>query len=196
MGDSIAAYEDHAQSFLDSRDISSVGVEVVRQWALSVGADSTVIEIACGGGLPITKTLVDTRLKIWAIDSSETLVDVFKNRFPEIPVQCESVLTSDYFMRKYDAAISVGLIFLLEESDQTKMLERVSDVLHPGASFLLSAPVEAGRWKDINTGHTCVSLGRNAYEDAFERTGFRLIQCHEDVGKNNYYEIERNVRST
>jgi len=195
MGDSITAYETHAQSFLDKRDNSSVGSEVVRRWANTVGGGSSVIEIACGGGMPITNTLVESGLKIWAIDSSETLTAVFKNRFPEIPVQCESVLTSDYFKRKYDAAISVGLIFLLNESDQIKMLEQVSDVLHPGASFLLSAPVEVGSWKDTNTGHTCVSLGQEAYEIAFEQSGFRIVQYHEDIGKNNYYEMERVVPS-
>ena len=189
--DSISAYEKNAQNFLRSRDRSKVGIQVTNQWARSLKSNAEVIEIACGGGIPVTQTLVDAGVKLWAIDSSPTLVAAFKERFPDIPAHCAAVLESDYFRRKYDAAISIGLIFLLREEDQFKMLHRVSEILRPGASFLFTAPVEVGIWKDINTGHACKSLGRDAYERAFALSGFKLIGLNVDSGNNNYYEVEK-----
>jgi len=191
--DSIDAYETHAQNFLQCRDASKVGVQAANRWAHSLRPGAKVIEIACGGGIPVTQILVDAGLKVWAIDSSPTLISVFKDRFPDIPAQCDTVMASDYFQRKYDAAISIGLIFLLSERDQIKMLDRVSEILHPRASFLFTAPVEVGSWSDISTGHTCKSLGREVYESALEQSGFRVVGCYEDSGKNNYYETEKIV---
>lgn len=193
--DSVAAYEKHAQTFLQCRDASKVGVQVANRWAHSLEHGSEVIEIACGGGVPITQILVDAGLKVWAIDSSPTLITVFKDRFPDIPVKCDTVLESDYFRRKYDAAISIGLIFLLGKRDQLEMLEKVSKILHPGASFLFTAPIEVGTWIDVNTGHACISLGQETYESALEKSGFRVLRRYEDSGKNNCYETEKIVSS-
>ena len=193
--DSVVAYEKHAHSFLQCRDVSRVGIQVASRWACSLEHGSNVIEIACGGGMPVTKVLVDAGLKVWAIDSSPTLIAVFKERFPDIPAKCDTVLNSDYFRRKYDAAISVGLIFLLSESDQLKMLKRVSEILYPGARFIFTAPIEVGTWADVNTGHTCRSLGQCAYERALEQSGFRVLDRYEDSGMNNYYDAEKIVSS-
>ena len=189
--DSIDAYETHARTFLHCRDTSTVGIHVANQWARSLTPNANVIEIACGGGLPVSRTLVNAGLKLWAIDASPTLISVFKDRFPVVPTQCATVLESDFFQRKFDAAIAVGLIFLLSERDQIKMLNRVSDILRPGASFLFTAPIEQGTWVDVNTGHSCISLGQKVYEKTLEQSGFRVVGHHEDSGKNNYYQAEK-----
>ena len=190
--DSSIAYEKNAKKFLQQRDNSRIGTQVVSTWARSLKPDSSVIDIACGGGLPVTQSLVESGVSVWAIDSSPTLVDSFSKRFPEIPAECASVLDSDYFGRRFDAAISIGLIFLLAEGDQIRMLKRVSDILNPGASFLFTAPIETGTWTDTNTGHGCISMGRDNYRSALEQAGFQIVKCHVDSGANNYYEVEKN----
>lgn len=191
--DSTNTYEEHARSFLQYRDKSKVGVRAASQWAKSLGLNAEVIEIACGGGIPVSQTLVDAGLKLWVIDSSPTLLDEFKDRFPDIPAQCGSILESDLFGRNFDAAISIGLIFLLCERDQIRMLHRVSEILLPNASFLFTAPLEAGTWTDVLTGHTCLSLGQDVYKKTLEQSGFRVIGNFEDSGKNNYYEAQKVV---
>lgn len=188
---SISAYEKHAQKFLQHRDKSTVGTQVTKQWAHSLIPNADVLEIACGGGIPVSQTLVNVGLKLWAIDSSHTLISIFKNRFPNIPAQCATVLESDFFLRDFDAAISIGLIFLLSEEDQINMLKRISKILRPRASFLFTAPIEKGTWIDVNTGHSCISLGQDAYESVLAQSGFRVMKCYEDSGKNNYYETQK-----
>jgi len=76
---SIDAYERHARKFLQRRDVSRVGIQVADRWARSLKPGAEVIEIACGGGIPVTRTLVDAELKIWAVDSSPSLIAVFRN---------------------------------------------------------------------------------------------------------------------
>ena len=88
VSDSARAYEIYARQFLNVRDRSTIGIGVIEQWAHSLPAGSDVLEIACGGGIPVTRILTVAGLKLWAVDSSPTLVSEFKVRFPDIPVEC------------------------------------------------------------------------------------------------------------
>jgi SAM-dependent methyltransferase len=191
MMDSAKAYEANAHEYLRGRDGSSIGSVVVDQWTRTLRKGATVIELACGGGFPITRVLEAAGLQLWAVDSSPTLVEVFRSRFPAIPVQCMGVQESDFFGRTYEAAIAVGLIFLLPESDQIKLISRVAEILEPGGRFLFMAPIEKGAWNDMNTGLECRSLGQESYENHLREAGFRVVATFSDKGANNYYDVER-----
>jgi SAM-dependent methyltransferase len=191
LTDSAIAYETHAQEFLQGRDASTIGSVVVERWARALPIGSEVIELGCGAGYPITRVLHATGLRLWAIDSSISLVKEFKQRFPAIPVQCEKVQSSNFFNRTYHAAIAVGLLFLLPENDQLALIERVARILEPGGRFLFTAPIEIGEWNDLNTGIVCHSLGRIRYESCLNAAGFRIVSTFSDKGENNYYDVER-----
>lgn len=191
MIESSEAYERNAQEFLNRRDKSLIGSQVVAQWGATLAERSSVIELACGGGYPITRALSKTDLRLWAIDSSPSLVQVFRSRFPHIPVQCSTVQDCDYFHRTYDAALAIGLVFLLSESDQIKLFSTVSGILNPRGRFLFTAPTETGAWKDMNTGIECVSLGKERYTELLAGAEFRINSTFYDKGKNNYYDVQR-----
>jgi len=55
---SAIAYEKNATRFLDNRDRSAIGANVVRQWAATLDQSSEVLDIGCGSGYPITLELV------------------------------------------------------------------------------------------------------------------------------------------
>lgn len=188
---SAGAYEICAREFLAARDGSVVGADIVSDWARSLPGGTDVIEIACGGGLPVTRALVEAGANIWAIDSSATLLATFRSRFPAIPTRCQSALECDYFGRRFDAALAIGLMFLLEESEQIALLYRVSEILLPGGHFLFTAPSDAGTWRDIITGQECRSLGQARYVDALKRGGFHLMRTCVDSGDNHYYDARK-----
>ena len=187
--DSASAYEARAHEFLRGRDQSPIGAQVVDRWSRTLGQGSAVIELGCGGGYPVTRVLHAAGLKLWAIDSSSTLVAAFRRRFPAIPVQCEKVQESDFFGRTYDAAIAIGLLFLLPEADQRSLIANVSRILVPGGRFLFTAPIETGNWIDMNTGMQCQSLGQAGYEECLSAAAFRVASTFKDRGENNYYEV-------
>lgn len=184
-------YEMQALKYLDARDQSRVGVEIVERWARSLPFGTPVVEIACGGGYPLTQVLVDAGLAVWAIDTSPTLLRQFRLRFPAIPTQCASALESNYFGRTFEAVLSIGLLSFLLEDEQLALLHRVSEILEPRGRFLFTAPIETGTWRDVTTGLECWSLGRIAYTRALQHLGFRMIRTHVDEGETNYYEAEK-----
>ena len=189
--DSVEAYEVHAREFLRQRDESLVGSHVVKQRSHTLPAGASVIELACGGGRPITGVLSEAGLGLWAIDSSPTLVAAFRSRFPAIPVQCAKVQETDFFGRIYDAAVAIGLIFLLDEPDQAALIARIADIVVPGGRFLFTAPTQVHDWIDVNTGAACRSLGQARYGELLSKVGFRVVATFVDKGENNYYDAEK-----
>lgn len=188
---SATAYETHAQEFLAARDASNVGADIVSRWAGSLPAGTDVVEIACGGGYPVSRALVEACVNLWAVDSSPTLLETFRARFPDVPTRCSLALECDYFERKFGAAVAIGLLFLLGESEQVALIHRVSDILLPNGRFLFTAPIQVAAWRDITTGHESRSLGEARYVQALERAGFRVIGTHVDEGESNYFEAQK-----
>ena len=188
MQDSALDYENHALEFLRSRDTSSIGADRVRLWSQSLPTGASVLELACGGGYPITRQLQAAGLQIQAIDSSPTLVAKFQSRFPEIPVECARVQDSLFFQKKFDAVVAIGLLFLLEEDQQRELILKVSRCLLPGGRFLFTAPLETGKWKDMITRTLSHSPGQRAYTQYLEMAGLRIIETYSDAGANNYYD--------
>lgn len=189
--DSAQAYEHNAITFLRGRDQSLIGSKTVEQWCHDLPDGSQGIELACGGGYPITQALDRQRLQLWAVDSSPTLVATFQSRFPHIPIQCARVQDCDFFNRTYHFAIAIGLLFLLPKADQIDLISRISGILKSDARFLLTAPVEKGNWFDNNTGLKCESLGQVAYEQIFIEAGFEVVSTYTDKGANNYYDLRK-----
>src|SRR5262247_3417981 len=54
-----------ANEFLRGRDTSPIGAVVVDQWSRTLRRGATVIELACGGGYPITRALETAGLQVW-----------------------------------------------------------------------------------------------------------------------------------
>ena len=193
--DSAIAYEKNAHDFLSKRDQSNIGIQVVQDWAMSLPKGAEVLELACGGGHPITKELENAGLNLWAIDSSETLLSEFRIRFPNIPSKCERGQEADYFNKQFDAVIAVGLLFLLPEFDQEHLIKKVSQHIRDDGRFLFTAPTQKGKWRDLNTGIECHSLGNEKYEKLLATNGFRIISKFLDKGDNNYYDAKLDTKS-
>ena len=189
--DSAAAYERNASAFLANRDRSNIGYKVVRDWAAALAPASDILELGCGGGYPVTAELERAGLTLWAIDGSPSLMSVFRERFPGAKARCERVQESNFFGRKFDAVIAIGLIFLLPRQDQETLIGRVAGLLPSGGRFLFTAPVETGTWRDMNTGLVCDSPGLDAYTASLRGQGFHTITRRVDKGGNNHYDAMR-----
>ena len=135
--DSAQAYENIAIEFMRGRDRSPIGEQVIRQWCQTLPQKADVIELGCGAGYPVTRELHAGGMQLWAVDCSPTLLRDFSERFSEIPVQCSRVQECDFFNRTFDAAVAIGLKFLLPEAEQEELINRVAGILVPGGRFLM-----------------------------------------------------------
>jgi 2-polyprenyl-3-methyl-5-hydroxy-6-metoxy-1,4-benzoquinol methylase len=117
-------YEGIAPSFIKARGqtINGIGTSSVRTWAQTLPQGSTVLDLGCGTGIPISRVLTDEGLTVYGIDASATLVKAFRQNLPQSPVAYESVEDSLFFNRKFDGIIAWGLMFLLPNGAQAKVI--------------------------------------------------------------------------
>ncbi|MBU2167434.1 MAG: class I SAM-dependent methyltransferase [Alphaproteobacteria bacterium] len=175
-----------AQAFMAAR--SDTGADVVRRWASHLPPGGAVVDLGCGFGEPVTRTLIKAGLAVWGVDASPTLVAEYRRRFPDCPVACEAAEASELFGRSFDGAVAVGLLFLLPEADQRRLIARVAGALTSGGRFLFSAPRQECAWDDMLTGRPSRSLGEAAYREALEAVGLTLVGQRTDPGGNHYFD--------
>jgi SAM-dependent methyltransferase len=191
MSDLSNGYNDEAESFISNRN-SIIGVSVVRSWAQMLPAGTSVLEIGCGDGIPITKTLIEEGLDIFAVDASPKMVSAFRHNFPGTPVICEAAERLHKFDRRFNAAIAWGLMFLLTPEAQKTVIQNIGNVLSQGGRFLFTSPREAVAWTDVRTGRKSVSLGSFEYQSLLSSANLSLISEYNDEGSNHYFEAEKN----
>lgn len=187
--DRSGGWEAISEKFMAAR--SNIGVALVRQWAGHLPPAGDVVDIGCGAGVPISEALANQGLNVFGIDASPTLISAFRRHFPNAQAACEAVEDSRFFGRKFDAAIAVGLIFLLSPKAQRKTIKRVGSALKPGGRFLFSAPRQECEWNDLLTGQLSVSLGMEQYRQILDRAGMTIIDSHVDEGENHYIDAVR-----
>jgi 2-polyprenyl-3-methyl-5-hydroxy-6-metoxy-1,4-benzoquinol methylase len=186
-------YEDHAATFIRcrSKGIDGVGASSVRRWASSLLPNATVLDVGCGAGDPISKALVDEGFTVYGIDASPSMVQIFKQAFPDSPVACEAAEDSSFFNRQFDAIISWGLIFLLPEETQEVVIQKMAIALSTGGKLLFTAPSQKMKWEDAITAIESISLGAERYKELLAASGLSLIEEFEDEGENHYYHAVR-----
>lgn len=189
FGDPSNGYDSIAQDFMAVRSTS--GREVVRRWAASLPRSCSVVDIGAGYGDPLTSVLIDQGLSVMAIDASPRLVAAFRHRHPGVEIACERAERSRFFGRTFDAALAVGLIFLLSPDDQRELVRRTAQALTPGGRWLFSAPRQAAAWTDILTGRASRSLGAEKYERVLAHSGLRIIDEQVDEGGARYYDTRK-----
>lgn len=182
-------YEEIAPIYIAGRGQShgGIGAFEVADWSRSLPPGATVLDLGCGPGVPISEVLIEHGFNLYAVDASPRMVSAFQARFPTVPIECAAVEDSAFFNRTFDAVISWGLLFLLDEETQRKLIAKVAAVLPRGGRFLFTAPSQICTWADAMTDQVSVSLGHDAYQAALESNSFFLAGTSRSVGDNYYY---------
>jgi SAM-dependent methyltransferase len=190
MSDRSNGWEAVAAQLIELRS-PTIGVSTLHRWIASLPVPGAVLDLGCGAGIPVSEALVNAGFDVYGIDAAPSLVAAFRQRFPTAHAACETVEDSPFFDRSFDAAVAIGLLFLLPERRQRDVVRRVADVLKPGGRFLFTAPVEGGTWPDSLTGRPSVSLGLDGYKAAIDDAGLTLVGEYLDEGENHYYDARK-----
>ena len=190
--DRSSGYEAVAKEFLARRGRShcsaGIGVKEVRRWARRLPRASSVIDLGCGPGFPITVVLVDEGLQVFGVDAAPSFVAAFQRNLPGTPVVCESVQESRLFDRSFDAALAWGLMFLLRAEEQHRLIQRFAEMLVPGGRLPFTSTAKTTVWNDAMTGFESLSLGADEYRKLLADVGIAVAEEYEDEGENHYFD--------
>ncbi len=178
-------YDALAELFVHSR-IRSIGPDVVREWCKGLPQGAEVLDLGCGSGIPITSTLAGAGFRVCGVDASPAMITVWKERFPQFEAECIAAEDVEFHGRQFDGVIAWGLLFLLQEDAQRRVIANAAAALWPGGKFTFTAPRQAARWKDVMTDETSMSMGEKVYRSWLAEEGLSVIGNAVDSGQNYY----------
>lgn len=183
-------YEEVAKLFMSERD-SLTGVSTVRQWSRTLVRGSSILDLGCGHGVPISQALIEDGFTVYGVDASASLMESFRKRFPSAHAECSAFEDSAFFRRTFDAVVAVGLMFLLHLDVQCLLIRKVKQALNSKGQFLFTSPKEKCIWQDILTHRESVSLGAQCYREVLQAEGLILVGEMSDEGNNHYYSVRK-----
>ena len=194
MIDESNGYDSIAEAYINGRGraVNGIGSAVTRAWAQTFKPGSSILDLGCGTGIPVTKILLEAGLKAYAVDASPKMVTSFQQNFPNVTVACESVERSVFFDRTFDGIISIGMVFLLPGENQQALIRKMAAALNPGGKLLFTAPFEKLAWEDVMTAQLSRSLGAEQYRKLMLDAGLSIGSTFEDEGGNHYFSGIKN----
>ena len=169
----------------------TVGVAEALAVAATLPAGSSILDLGCGNGVPITEALVTAGHSVVGLDTSTGMLARFRVNLPGTPVVRGDVRHCPFADGSFDAAVSWGMMFHLPRTDQAAAFASVSRVLKPGASFLFTAAEihdadESGITGTMN-GVTFHYYAVPSYQTLIAEHGFVLVDVHDDPGVSTYF---------
>lgn len=170
-------YERHAVAFdrdRGNRLVERAWFERFRQ-VMPQGAD--VLDLGCGSGEPVARYLIEAGHRVTGIDSSPTLIDLCRARFPD-----QTWIAGD--MRKVSLAPRFGGIvawnsfFHLTPDDQRAMFTVFRDHAQPGTALMFTSGPAAGEAIGSYQGEALyhASLATAEYGTLLAAHGFSVVQ--------------------
>lgn len=185
MPDRIAEhYERHAHAFDRDRAGGFVERAWIERFILPLPRGGAILDLGCGGGEPIARYLVDHGFNMTGIDSSATMIELARKRFPRhrwLQIDMRRLAIAD----RFEGVVAWSSLFHLEHDDQEAMIARIATWLKPGGRLLFNSGPKRG----TTTGDYCgdevyhASLDPAEYRAAFMKAGLvEMAHVVEDPG--------------
>jgi SAM-dependent methyltransferase len=169
----------------------AVGVAEALAVAAMLPANSRILDVGCGNGVPITEALMKAGRRVVGLDSSAGMLAHFRTNLPGAPVVRGDVRRRPFANGAFDAAISWGCMFHLSPVDQAAAFANVSRVLKPGAPFLFTATeIESADNNGITgmmNGVTFRYYAVASYRRLIIEHDLVLVDVQDDPGVSTYY---------
>jgi SAM-dependent methyltransferase len=184
----IGLYQRHAQDWDKDRGRSLFERPWLEQFLKLVPPGGSILDIGCGSSEPIARFLIEQGYEVTGVDSSPSLIDMCKRRFP-----LQKWVVADMRALRLDTIFN-GIIawdsfFHLRPEDQRLMFPRFRKHASAEAALLFtSGPAygEAiGEYRDEPLYHG--SLDGAACRELLEHSGFAIVShVVEDVTCGNH----------
>jgi SAM-dependent methyltransferase len=178
-----------------SKRVDRTGVPEATALASSIPTGSSVLDVGCGNGIPITRELLKAGHRVTGLDSSSAMLVRFKQNCPEAFAVRGIVQSCPFADEVFDAAVAWGVLFHLNPEDAIRAIANVSRTLKRGAPFLFTSGDEDGLEAKEGTMNGVTfryfSYSVDGYRRILASHAFSLVDVHADSGKNTYYLAKR-----
>ncbi len=140
---------------------------------------ASVLDVGCGAGVPIARSLVK-RQRVTGVDVSPEMVRLARRHVPSGDFRCADVMSTTFEPSSFDAVVALYSIFHIPRETQPALIQRFHRWLRPGGYLLctLSHQSEPGYTEDDFHGVTMYwsnySLGE--YLGILAHSGFVVLE--------------------
>jgi SAM-dependent methyltransferase len=166
------------------------GVPELESLIASLPHGASVLDVGCGNGIPLTRTLLATGCKVVGIDSSLRMLERFETNCPGTPFVCTPIQSANLEGQLFDAAVAWGVLFHLPHEEQRKAMGKVASALKPVGLFLFTSGDQDGdkQGEPMNgVPFHYWSFTIEGYRELLAQNGMTLVDVHRDAGQNTYY---------
>lgn len=171
----ISLYERQALDFDRNRSRSLQEKAWLDRFLGHVRPSGTVLDLGCGMAEPIARYLIETGVRVVGVDSSSSLIEMCRSRFPDL-----EWLVADMRQlalgRRFDGIVAWDSFFHLTRDDQRAMFARFAAHALPGAPLMFTSGRSEGEvigsYGDEPLYHA--SLDPTEYEQVLAANGFSV----------------------
>lgn len=125
-----------------------------RQWlddlCRRIPAGGSVLDLGCGSGVPVARTLAAAGYQVTGIDISEVQIRRARERVPEAEFICVDASSVSFEAASLDAVVSFYALIHLPLPEQPPLLRRIAQWLRPGGLFVATTGHRA--WTGLEEG--------------------------------------------
>jgi trans-aconitate methyltransferase len=174
--DNIVALYEHALAFDGLRGGNLFEKPWLDRFTALVAPRGDILDLGCGAGEPIAASLIRGGFRVTGVDSSETLIGLCRQRFPD-----RSWFVADMrqfsLPAKYDGILAWHSFFHLNQNDQRAMFPRFAALAASGAALMFTA----GHFDGVAIGEFAgeplyhASLSSDEYTALLAENGFAVV---------------------
>ncbi|TCH97429.1 class I SAM-dependent methyltransferase [Roseococcus sp. SYP-B2431] len=184
----IGLYERHAAAFDRRRGKNLFERAWLDRFAALIPPGGEVLDLGCGSGEPIARHLEQSGLRVTGVDSSPSMIELCRTRFPGRDWHVAD-MRGLALGRRFDGILAWDSFFHLDQEDQRRIFPRFRDHAAAGAALMYtSGPahgVALGRFEGETLFHA--SLDPVEYQALLDQNGFRVVAHRaEDPGCNGH----------
>jgi predicted TPR repeat methyltransferase len=142
---------------------------------LAVGAD--VLDLGCGGGLPVAAHLSERGMRVTGIDASPTMISLCRSRLPDHEWIVADMRTLS-LGRRFGGILAWDSFFHLDHDAQRGMFRVFAAHPSSGALLMFNTGTDHGEGIGSYRGDPLyhASLASSEYETLIDQSGFEVIE--------------------
>ncbi|MGJ5135875.1 class I SAM-dependent DNA methyltransferase [Bradyrhizobium oligotrophicum] len=173
----VAHYEHHALSWdADRRAAAWTDKPPIERFLACLRPGATVLDLGCGGGVPVAAHIATQGFLVTGVDSSPTMIALCRTRMPD-----QEWIVADMWSltsgRRFDGVLAWDSFFHLGHDDQRRMFPIFAACTAPGGILILNAGPAHGEAIGCYRGDPLyhASLDPSEYAALLRDNGFELI---------------------
>jgi len=179
----IEIYKKHARAWMELRGNFLYEKAWLDHFLALIPQHSEILDLGCGSGKPIADYLIQHDHKITGVDSSDVMIEMAGQNFPEQHWLQADMRTVE-FDQKFNAILAWDSFFHLTPNDQRQMFRQFARFAQQGTVLMFSSGPSHGEAIGDLFGDALyhASLAPEEYRALLKQSGFKVIKMvAEDV---------------